>query len=81
LQTTTLVNLTKYQDSKLSVAPDGLGILFERSPNHQASAIEPSTTGNNNSIWLAIPNSTQTNATTMIVEQLPFVGFRPQWLP
>ena len=76
LQTTILVNLAKYQDSKLSVAPDGLGILFER------LATEPSTTGNNsNSIWLAIPNSTQTNATTMIVEQLPFVGFRPQWLP
>lgn len=76
LQTTTLVNLAKYQDSKLSVAPDGLGILFER------LATEPSTTGNNsNSIWLAIPNSTQTNASTMMVEQLPFVGFRPQWLP
>jgi hypothetical protein len=87
LQTKTLVKLAKYQDSQISVAPDGLGILFEQSgfpygsPNNHASAIEPSTTANNNSIWLAIPNSTQTNATTMIVEQLPFVGFRPQWLP
>ncbi|MFM2313176.1 MAG: hypothetical protein RLZZ04_2452 [Cyanobacteriota bacterium] len=90
LQTETLVNLPKYQDSKISVAPDGLGVLFERlggaypygSPNNQALGIEPSTTDNRgNSIWLAIPNSSQANATAMIVEQLPFVGFRPQWLP
>jgi hypothetical protein len=82
LQTETLVNLPKYQDSKISVAPDGLGVLFEQFPNNQALGIEPSTTDNSgNSIWLAIPNSSQGNATAMIIEQLPFVGFRPQWLP
>jgi hypothetical protein len=80
LQAETLVKLLKYQDSKISVAPDGLGILFERSPDNRDSVTEPSTI-ENNSIWLAIPNSSQTNATAMIIEQLPFVGFRPQWLP
>jgi hypothetical protein len=83
LQTKTLVSLAKYQDSKISVAPDGLGILFERlgssypygSPHNRDAAP-------NNSIWLAIPNSTQqANSNTPIVEQLPFVGFQPQWLP
>jgi hypothetical protein len=79
LQTTTIVKLAKYQDSKISVAPDRLGILFERSPNNYAPATEASTKANN-SIWLAIPNSSQTNSTATIIEQLPFVGFRPQWL-
>jgi hypothetical protein len=78
--TETLVNLPKYQDSKISVAPDGLGVLFERSPDNRDSAAEPSTM-ENNSIWLAIPNSSQVNATAMMIEQLPFVGFQPQWLP
>jgi hypothetical protein len=88
LQTETLVKLAKYQDSAISVAPDGLGILFERlgfaypdgSPNNHTTTMKPSIT-KGNSIWLAIPNSSQTNATAMIVEELPFVGFRPQWLP
>ncbi|MEN9521001.1 MAG: hypothetical protein RLZZ381_3589 [Cyanobacteriota bacterium] len=80
LQTTSIVNLVKYQDSRISIAPDGLGILFERSPNNHASAVEPSAT-RSNTIWLAIPNSSQTNPTAMMIEQLPFVGFRPQWLP
>jgi hypothetical protein len=80
LKITNIVNLVKYQDSRISIAPDGLGILFERSPNNYSSAIEPSTMGNN-TIWLAIPNSSKTDATAMTIEQLPFVGFRPQWLP
>ena len=81
-QSKTLVALPKYQDSKVSIAPDGLGILFERSPNNtHAQLTEPSGT-TNNSLWLLIltpdhsPNSTLSNA-----EQLPFVGLHPQWLP
>jgi hypothetical protein len=81
LQTKTLVSLAKYQDSKISVAPDGLGILFERSPRNNVATAEPSA-ASSNSIWLAIPNSTQqANSNPPIVEQLPFVGFQPQWLP
>ena len=30
-KTNTLVTIPKYQESQVSVAPDGLGILFERS--------------------------------------------------
>jgi hypothetical protein len=81
LETKTLISLAKYQDSKVSVAPDGLGILFERSPHNHDATAEPST-ASNNTIWLAIPNSTeQGNTNPPIVEQLPFVGFQPQWLP
>jgi hypothetical protein len=81
LETKTLISLAKYQDSKISVAPDGLGILFERSPHNHDATAEPST-ASNNTIWLAIPNSTeQGNTNPPIVEQLPFVGFQPQWLP
>jgi hypothetical protein len=79
LQTKTLLNLPEYQDSSISVAPDGLGVLFERLLNNSDAAKPLSR--ENNSIWLAIPNSSKTNATAMIVEQLPFVGFQPQWLP
>ncbi len=64
---TTLVSLPKYQDSQLSVAPDGLGILY------QQSLTLPATTSN---IWLLILADQQ-----QIAEPLPFVGLHPQWLP
>ena len=82
----TLVTLPKYQESQVSVAPDGLGILFERSvlknyATHKAMPLGLSLKQNysgtpgekQNSIWLAISASE--------IEQLPFVGFHPQWLP
>ena len=74
----TLVTIPKYQESQVSVAPDGLGILFEQSLNRVYSG----TPGEKkNSIWLAIPASGLANKTIFEVEQLPFVGFHPQWLP
>ena len=76
----TLVSLTEYQDSKLSVAPDGLGILFERSPNN-TSSINDSSTTEDKSIWLLIRASQKSNSADFNAEQLPFVGFSPQWLP
>ncbi|WP_319421825.1 hypothetical protein [Pleurocapsa sp. FMAR1] len=76
----TLISLAEYQDSQLSVAPDGLGILFERSPNSTSSATDSSTTSGQ-SIWLLIRASQKSNSADFNAEQLPFVGFRPQWLP
>ena len=74
----TLVTIPKYQKSQVSVAPDGLGILFERSLNQVYSG----TPGEKkNSIWLAISSGDLADTTTSSIEQLPFIGFHPQWLP
>ena len=74
----TIVTVPKYQESQVSVAPDGLGILFERSLNMINSSIPGE---KKNSIWLAISASDLANKTIFEIEQLPFLGFHPQWLP
>ena len=74
----TLVTISKYQESQASVAPDGLGILFERSLNRFNSSLPGE---KQNSIWLAIPTLDVANKTIFEIEQLPFLGFHPQWLP
>ena len=74
----TLVTVAKYQESQISVAPDGLGILFEQSPNQTNSSLPEE---KKNSIWLAIPPEGLASKAIADVEQLPFVGFHPQWLP
>ena len=74
----TLVTVPKYQESQVSVAPDGLGILFERSLNMINSSIPGE---KQNSIWLAIPTVDLANKTISDIKQLPFLGFHPQWLP
>jgi len=74
----TLVTVPKYQESQVSVASDGLGILFEKTIDKVYSG----TPGEKkNSIWLAIPSKDLANKTTSDIEQLPFIGFHPQWLP
>ena len=74
----TLVTIPKYQESQVSLAPDGLGILFEQSLNK----IYSGTPGEKkNSIWLAIPAGDLADTTISSIEQLPFIGFHPQWLP
>ncbi|WP_019508272.1 Ig-like domain-containing protein [Pleurocapsa sp. PCC 7319] len=74
----TLVTVPNYQESQVSVAPDGLGILFERSLRGNSVNVP----GNQkNSIWLAIPAANLADTNTPSIEQLPFIGFHPQWLP
>ncbi|MGL5075051.1 MAG: hypothetical protein ACRDBG_04335, partial [Waterburya sp.] len=74
----TLLELPKYQDSSLSIAPDGLGILFTQFPNNETTnPINPP----NSSIWLLIPPTLQDSESKTQVENLPFLGFHPQWLP
>ena len=72
-----LLALPEYQDSKLSVAPDGSGVLFDQ--------VLTTTIANNAStiiksrLWLLIPPAKVSEVHQ--VEQLPFIGFHPQWLP
>ena len=74
----TLVTIPKYQESQVSVAPDGLGILFERSLGRVYSGIPGE---KKNSIWLAIPAENLADTKNSSIEQLPLIGFHPQWLP
>ena len=74
----TIVTVPKYQESQISVAPDGLGILFEQPLNMTNFNIPGE---RQNSIWLAIPTLDVANQTRFELEQLPFIGFHPQWLP
>ncbi|MEL6440344.1 MAG: hypothetical protein AAFQ80_13940 [Cyanobacteria bacterium J06621_8] len=70
----TIVQLPNYQESKLSVAPDGLGILFEKTQNNQA----PTSANQQNTIWLYLPSG---NTAESLIQPLPLMGFHPQWLP
>ena len=79
-----LLALPQYQDSKISMAPDGLGILFDQvlTSNSELTAAQ---SGNESPdvitsrMWLLIPPSDQTS--THQLDQLPLIGFHPQWLP
>jgi hypothetical protein len=79
-----LLALPEYQESKLSVAPDGLGILFDQILTTNASTANAIPSNNSETIiksrlWLLLPPSQE--STTHQVEQLPLIGFHPQWLP
>lgn len=76
--TVPLLALPKYQDSKLSVAPDGLGVLFDQVLSTNAS-VAPETAIIKSRLWLLIPPSNESEVHQ--VEQLPLIGFHPQWLP
>jgi hypothetical protein len=87
-QLTPLAILPDYRDTKLSLAPDGLGILFDRIVTD--NSINPNTPLFANSgepirdsrLWLLIPPDADTpNDTTPQLKELPMRGFRPQWLP
>ena len=74
----TLVTVPQYQANKLNIAPDGLGILFERSLSDNSTQVS----GNNkNGIWLAIISAKLADGDSPSIEQLPFIGSHPQWLP
>ena len=78
-----ILALPEYQDSKISMSPDGLGILFDQvlTTNSTSTVSLPATNSGeaiiDSRLWLLIPSS----STVHQVEQLPIVGFRPQWLP
>ena len=83
-----LVALPDYQDMKISLAPDGLGILFDRIvAANNVNAIDPLTTNSGETIresnlWLLIPPAADApNGTKPKLQELPLSGFRPQWSP
>lgn len=81
-----LLALPNYQDIQMSLAPDGLGLLLdqvittaETTPTTdllRANSGEAIISGR---LWLLVPSSSTSEAPQL--EQLPFVGFRPRWLP
>ncbi len=87
-KTTPILALPEYQDSQISIAPDGLGILFDRILTGEVAATANTPTTNsgeaivNSYVWMLIPSPSQSpNSSPYQLEQLPFLGFRPQWLP
>ncbi len=77
-----------YQDIQISIAPDGLGILFDQVITADTST-DPQTLRTSSGeaivggrLWLLIKsvgNSSQSNKPQL--EELPLIGFHPQWLP
>ena len=74
-----LLALPEYQDSELSVAPDGLGVLFDQVLTTNASVSNSDIAIIKSRLWLLIPPNNESEVHQ--VEQLPFIGFHPQWLP
>lgn len=90
---TTLVQLPAQPDVRMSLAPDGLALLFDRSIRADAAQqSEPSALRNDageaiatSQLWLLplTPPDAETGKTLALQqpELLPFEGFRPVWLP
>lgn len=85
---TPLVALPDYRDIKISLAPDGIGILFDRvMTTNSSNFTAPLTTNSGEAIveghlWLLIPPASDAPQKTQPqLKELPFRGFRPQWLP
>ncbi|BAW96296.1 hypothetical protein NIES970_12210 [[Synechococcus] sp. NIES-970] len=79
-----LAELTQFQDVELSMAPDGLGLLFSQVVTDASNLEEPffrTTSGEaiaGGQLWLLIPGATPEETQ---LEILPFAGVYPHWLP
>jgi hypothetical protein len=82
-----LLALPEYQDSQISIAPDGLGVLFDQILTAELSETDnlPATNSGqtiiDSRLWLLIPPSNQTTDSSHQLEELPLIGYHPQWLP
>jgi len=82
-----LLALPNYPDVSMSVAPDGLALLFDQlatvPPSRSSDLITPSGQGiTDGRIWLlAIPDDLSPGLANEILPQELAVGFAPQWLP
>jgi hypothetical protein len=83
-----LVALPDYREIQMSLAPDGLGLLFDQIvTSDQANPADPLTTNSGETIlegrlWLLIPPPANApSATQPQLKELPLRGFRPQWSP
>jgi hypothetical protein len=83
-----LVALPKYQDIKLSLSSDGLGILFDQvvtatndAPNNllRTNSGESIVGGN---LWILLVSTTDSESkVSPQLKEIPLAGFHPQWLP
>ncbi len=79
-----LAQLTQYQDIALSMAPDGLGLLFSQVVTDITDVEEPffrTASGEaiaGGQLWLIVPGETPDQTQ---LEALPFAGVYPRWLP
>lgn len=83
-----LLVLPNYQDLQIAIAKDGLGLLFDQlilSETDTKEAVLRSNSGDtivSGRLWFLIPPSlTPSDSQTPELEELPFAGIRPQWLP
>ena len=83
---TPLLALPEYQNSRISIAPDGLGVLFDQVLTTDTPSIDANIPTNDSGatiltsrLWLLIPPAKKSSSHQ--VEQLPFIGFHPQWIP
>jgi hypothetical protein len=87
---TPLVVLPNQRDIQLSMAPDGLGLLFDQvvtasdaNPSPTLPRTEQGQAIATSRLWLLpLPETIDANlANQLQPEQLPLPGFRPRWLP
>lgn len=86
---TPLVVLPQQRDIQMSLAPDGLAILFDQlviDRQNKSQTIGPRTsageTVKTSRMWvLPVMPPGETAGTPTQPEQLPFIGVRPRWLP
>jgi hypothetical protein len=83
-----LLELPNYRDIHISLSPDGLAILFDQiltTDNPSLNNAPVSDAGESiigGRLWLLIPPTTEgTEMTQPDLEELPLVGFHPQWSP
>jgi len=87
-QTFPLLELPVYQDIHISLAPDGRGLLFDQIDTKPALATDTILQTNSGEaiasgeLWLLLTSADLPDAASPpALEQLPFNGFAPQWLP
>lgn len=79
-----LAQLNQFQDINISMAPDGLGLLFSQVITDLSDDQEPyfrTTSGEaiaGGQLWLLVPGATPDQTK---LEALPFAGVYPRWLP
>ncbi|MEA5508166.1 Ig-like domain-containing protein [Crocosphaera sp. UHCC 0190] len=84
---TPLAKLSDYQDIKISLAPDGLALLFDQVITSNNPNLTDKLTSNSGEaivggqLWLLIPPNGNKPDVQADLKELPLVGFRPQWLP
>ncbi|NEO28830.1 MAG: hypothetical protein F6K03_18640, partial [Kamptonema sp. SIO4C4] len=85
-----LITLPDYQDIHISLAPDGLGLLFDQITTDPEADEEHTLKTNageaiaSGQLWLLIPPDQKiadNEEQPPQLEELPFVGFSPQWIP